>query len=520
MFRYFKALLLALFGLSTINVVGMHRASPLKKTTSMSKLNIGAQQTETKENGEKAQNPRFVRDAASAVHQIRTLPREIQVPVNHDLFQAVLADCPEKIDEVTESIKQRDTIEPRLVHKHIFLIGESGTGKSTLARAIADRCNLPCHVYDGSAIADEYKASGNKNLERIFERHAQDNKPCFIIVDELQEILKKYRNVKDGDQSMATTLWNLLDDPEYENIFFIGTLNYTNKKLPAPFLNRFGKVIIEMPLPSEKQREKVIAFNIKQYAQITFEKDLAKKLAKRTQGLSHRELAFVIEDAVRPIKLKKTKRTCVTLNDCLVHVKVTKKSSAKTFSPKKRTFLSKLTKYAVKAGPYIFTVACMAVNFYMQKKLAEWQMGKQEEMHLASAIQSEFHHIESLDQSGSQHEASMGQSRTQHEAMMTKNQQNFERQLKHSEAMVTRQLNHSDTQQTKMFDHNRDMASAQLYNQMIFHNLRLKSTNYEDPMYSDYIKHFILEPDTAQRLNNVLPNANHNWVHSKSVYLK
>jgi hypothetical protein len=222
-------------------------------------------------------------------------------------------------------------------------------------------------------IANEFKASGDKNLERVFRSIVQQNKPCVVIIDELQTLLKKHKNSRDSDFSMITSLWSLLDVFENSQILFIGTLNYV-EKIPEQIMDRFSDEIIEFQSPNINKREEIISFYLNQYQHIRFEKNLAKKLAKITRGFSKRGLAKVMKRAVSNAISSEDNYSIVvnplvTLEDCINAIDYIKKSK----QTNKRTLASKLKRYALKTAPHAIPVIVSCAQMYLQYKLHEKQ---------------------------------------------------------------------------------------------------------------------------------------------------
>jgi flagellar biosynthesis GTPase FlhF len=200
MFRNFKVASLALLLISSITTIAMHRINPLKKTTSMSKLNIDQGETkrsaESKEKNEAAtqrlpaassssqtqidwkylaerlMQRRAAENAAavlagnnqndglpSSIHQECRLVQQANQPelpnvynlnLDNQLMNAVLQDCPKEVRKVINLLQNRYRIEPSLIPKKLLFIGMPGTGKTTVANAIAAKCGMPCYMYKAS----------------------------------------------------------------------------------------------------------------------------------------------------------------------------------------------------------------------------------------------------------------------------------------------------------------------------------------------------------------------------------
>lgn len=180
------------------------------------------------------------------------------------------------------------------IKKKWLLIGPSGTGKTTIAKAIAGICAIPFFLYKASVIGNVYKNSATKNLESIFKDAANLHQPVIIILDELEAFLKQHNNINDSDGGVLTALWQLLDEYEDHPILFIATLNNATES-PDPIKNRFQGCSITIPLPSEQVRREVIAYHMQNLCN-QVDETLARALAQKTHGFAHRNLQSMVSE--------------------------------------------------------------------------------------------------------------------------------------------------------------------------------------------------------------------------------
>lgn len=244
--------------------------------------------------------------------------------------------------------KTMQEIDPCDIPKKLLFVGKPGTGKSALAKAIAQKCGIKWLFYPSSLLANEYQNSGDNTIKRIFEEAAQLKKPCVIIIDELQNLVRRHKNSKDSDASMLMTLWLMLDRYKNSQILFIGTFNYLDDKLPEQIQDRFNENIIEIPLPDLLQRIQILQFYIQQRQKIKFSATFYKEksrtgpaittLARATDGFSPRSLEALLAKAVRTAfcrhqnmisKEKTPAQAEVTQKDCLDAMRTIKTASEK-----------------------------------------------------------------------------------------------------------------------------------------------------------------------------------------------
>lgn len=146
--------------------------------------------------------------------------------------------------------------------RQLILEGVPGTGKSILARAIAQKCKMRVFSKGASLIADSYVHSGEADLKKVFDYASASRKKCAIIIDEIDSIFShhdKKAERPDHDAGMTRTLWTLLDKYEGKPILFIGTTNDISM-VPPPIRSRFeGDHTLHIsPLASKDRLERLI----------------------------------------------------------------------------------------------------------------------------------------------------------------------------------------------------------------------------------------------------------------------
>ena len=132
--------------------------------------------------------------------------------------------------------------------------GESGTGKTMAAEALAKELGLDLYRIDFSMVASKYVSETEKNLRQIFD--AGETKECILFFDEADSLIGKRSEVRDSHDRYANLqVGYLLQRIEsYDGIIILAT-NF-KKNLDSAFMRRV-RFIVDFPFPDEKSREEI-----------------------------------------------------------------------------------------------------------------------------------------------------------------------------------------------------------------------------------------------------------------------
>ncbi|MGA0448252.1 MAG: AAA family ATPase, partial [Candidatus Phytoplasma pyri] len=119
----------------------------------------------------------------------------------------------------------------------ILLYGIAGTGKTTLARAVAQETKLPFFEVASSVFSQKYVGTAPEMVRNLFEnarKEAKKNRGAIIFLDECDTIFTNLENLEEGKEianivnQFKTELTSMLNNPD-KPIFVIGATNHYQK---------------------------------------------------------------------------------------------------------------------------------------------------------------------------------------------------------------------------------------------------------------------------------------------------
>ena len=148
--------------------------------------------------------------------------------------------------------------------KGVILYGVPGTGKTLLAKAVANQTSATFLRVVGSELIQKYLGDGPKLVRELF-RVADDLSPTIVFIDEIDAVgSKRYESSSGGTREIQRTMLELLNQLDgFDERGDVKVIMATNKiEVLDPALIRPGRIDrkIEFPLPDTKTKRHI--FNI------------------------------------------------------------------------------------------------------------------------------------------------------------------------------------------------------------------------------------------------------------------
>ena len=185
------------------------------------------------------------------------------------------------------------------IPRGVLMVGQPGTGKTLLAKAIAGEAKVPFFSISGSDFVEMFVGVGASRVRDMFDQ-AKKQSPCIIFIDEIDAVGRhRGAGLGGGHDEREQTLNQLLVEMDgfggNDGVIVIAATNRPDVLDPA--LLRPGRVDrqVTVGLPDIRGREQILKVHMRKVP--LAENVEASKIARGTPGFSGADLANLVNEA-------------------------------------------------------------------------------------------------------------------------------------------------------------------------------------------------------------------------------
>ena len=185
------------------------------------------------------------------------------------------------------------------IPRGVLMVGQPGTGKTLLAKAIAGEAKVPFFSISGSDFVEMFVGVGASRVRDMFEQ-AKKQSPCIIFIDEIDAVGRhRGAGLGGGHDEREQTLNQLLVEMDgfemNDGVIVIAATNRPDVLDPALLRpGRFDRQVV-VGLPDIRGREQILKVHMRK---VPLSEDVdSSKIARGTPGFSGADLANLVNEA-------------------------------------------------------------------------------------------------------------------------------------------------------------------------------------------------------------------------------
>jgi len=199
------------------------------------------------------------------------------------------------------------------IPRGVLMVGQPGTGKTLLAKAIAGEAKVPFFSMSGSDFVEMFVGVGASRVRDLFE-NAKKSAPCIIFIDEIDAVgRKRGAGLGGGHDEREQTLNQMLVEMDgfqgTEGVIVVAATNRPDVLDPALLRpGRFDRQVV-VGLPDVSGREQILHVHMRKVA---LADDVQPRvIARGTPGFSGADLANLVNEAA--LLTARSRLTSVTM---------------------------------------------------------------------------------------------------------------------------------------------------------------------------------------------------------------
>ena len=251
----------------------------------------------------------------------------------------------EELQEIVDFLKspKKFTDMGARIPKGVLLVGQPGTGKTLLAKAVAGEAGVPFFIISGSDFVEMFVGVGASRVRDLFDQ-AKKNAPCIIFIDEIDAVgRQRGAGLGGGHDEREQTLNQLLVEMDgfspNEGVIVLAATNRPDVLDKALLRSgRFDRQIM-VGSPDVKAREEILEVHARK-KRMASDVDLS-IVAKNTAGFVGADLENVLnEAALLTARRNKSEIGMAEIEEAMVKVTMGPEKKSKVINEKEKKLVA------------------------------------------------------------------------------------------------------------------------------------------------------------------------------------